>query len=152
MKKLIGVTLSLLVTVPAAAGGIYKWTDETGQVHFGDRPPAGTPAENAEPRPATGVGPAADSGLRAGERARLSEIENQERRKAAEKSGQDKRDATDERRRERQAGQDAKRCAGYQQKIRDYKSRLRTGCRISRCDSYGEQLARYKSKAELVCR
>jgi hypothetical protein len=72
--------------------------------------------------------------------------------KAAEKSDQDRRAAVDEGRREHQAEQDARRCASYQQKIRDYKSRLRAGCRASTCDSYNEQLARYKSKTALVCR
>jgi len=152
VKKLVGVALSLLVTVPAAAGGVYKWTDEHGQVHFGDRPPAGTPAEHAEPRPATGVDPAAGSGLRSGERARLSGIEKQERLKATEKKRQDKRAAADEGRREHQVEQEVSRCVSYQQKIRDYKSRLRAGCRASTCNSYNEQLARYKSKTALVCR
>lgn len=30
--------LLLLACGPALAAGVYKWTDEKGRVHFGDRP------------------------------------------------------------------------------------------------------------------
>ncbi len=41
MKKLAIVTASMLALVAAnavLAGDIYKWTDEDGNVHYGDRP------------------------------------------------------------------------------------------------------------------
>ncbi len=38
MKWMI-CTLSLLSCLAAQAGGIYRWTDEAGRVHFGERPP-----------------------------------------------------------------------------------------------------------------
>jgi hypothetical protein len=151
MRVGVGITLGLFLNVPAAAGGIYKWLDEQGQVHFGDRPPTGAQAKHEEVRPASGGDTAQGSGLRSGERARLSNIQKQENREAAEKSNQEKRVAADERRRERQAGQDARRCASTRQKISDYKRRLRAGCRVSICNSYNEQLDRYKSKAARVC-
>ena len=151
MKKRVGITLGLLLSVPAAAGGVYKWTDELGQVHFGDRPPAGAQAENAQVIPATGGEPAADGGLRSGERARLSGIEKQERMKATEIRRQDKRAAAEADRREHRAEKDAGSCASYKQKIRDYERRLRAGCRASTCNSYNESLIRYKGKAALVC-
>jgi hypothetical protein len=151
MKKRVGITLGLLLSVPAAAGDVYQWVDDNGQRHFADRPPAGARVEYTEVRPATGGEPAAGNGLRAGERARLSEIEKQERMKAAEISDQDKRAAAEEDRREHRAERDARSCASYKQKIRDYERRLRAGCRVSRCNSYNESLNRYKDKAALVC-
>lgn len=152
MKKLLGITLGLFLNVPAAAGGVYQWVDDQGQMHFGDQPPAGVQAKQEEVRPASGDDPAEGHGLRSGERARLRVIEKQESREAAEANDRDKRAAADDKRRERQSGQDAKRCASYQQKISDYKKRLRAGCRVSTCNSYTTQIDRYKSKAALVCR
>ena len=35
-----------LVTTHSLAGEIYKWTDENGLVHFGDRPPQGQQAQS----------------------------------------------------------------------------------------------------------
>lgn len=40
MKTWIGLLLVAWAGV-AAAGGVYKWTDANGGVHFGERPPAG---------------------------------------------------------------------------------------------------------------
>ena len=152
MKNLIGITFGLVLGMPSAAGSVYKWTDEQGQVHFGDKPPAGVTVTQEEVRSATGDDMSSGGGLRPGERARLGEIRKRESRMAAEKRDRNERVAADEKRRTRQIVQDAKRCASYQQKITDYKRRLRAGCRVSTCNSWNDQLARYKSKAELVCR
>ena len=40
MRKLIPL-LGLFVMVPSIADGVYKWTDEEGQMHFSDTPHAG---------------------------------------------------------------------------------------------------------------
>jgi hypothetical protein len=153
MKNLVGITFGLVISVPAVAGSVYKWTDEQGQVHFGDKRPAGgATVTQEEVRPATGDDRVTGGGLRSGERARLGEIRKQESRIAAEKRDREERVAADEKRRALQVMQDAKRCAGYQQKISDYKRRLRAGCRVSTCNSYNDQLASYKSEAALVCR
>jgi hypothetical protein len=152
MKQLVGIVVGFFLGVPAVAGDIYKWTDEQGQVHFGDHPPVGVQVKQERIRPATGGDPTIGSGLRSGERARLSKIKREESREDAEKSAKNKRAAAEETRHERQARQDARRCASTRQKISDYKRRLRAGCRISTCNSYNAQLDRYKSRAALVCR
>jgi hypothetical protein len=152
MKKLVAMTFGLFLNVPEVAGGIYKWVDEQGEVHFGDQPPLGATVTQKDAWPAAGGATATGSGLRAGERARLSEIEKQERSEAAEKRDQERQAAADERRRERQVMQDAKRCASTRQKISEYKRRLRAGCRVSACNSYNAQLDSYQSKAARVCR
>lgn len=36
-----GFLFLLLVLIPGARAGIYKWTDENGQVHYTDTPPQG---------------------------------------------------------------------------------------------------------------
>jgi hypothetical protein len=151
MKTLVGITFGLFLSLPSAAGSIYRWMDDQGQVHFGDKPPVGVQPRLEEVTLSTGNDPAAGGGLRSGERARLAEIEKRESREAAEKSALDRRAATEKKRRERQARQDANRCASSQQKIREYKRRLRAGCRVSMCNSYNSQLDRYKNKAAQVC-
>jgi hypothetical protein len=152
MKNLAGITLVLVISVPAAAGSVYKWTDEQGRVQFGDRPPPAATVTQVEVRPASGDDRSSGGGLRPGERARLGEIRKRESRMAAEKRDRNEQVAADEKQRARRIARDARRCAGYQQKITDYKRRLRAGCRVSTCNSWNDQLARYKSRAALVCR
>ncbi len=50
MKRILA-TLLMLIAVPALAGQVYRWTDENGQVVFGDEPPRGVAAEPVEIRP-----------------------------------------------------------------------------------------------------
>ena len=38
----------LLVCPEAPADQVYRWVDDTGKVHFSDRPPAGDPTSNVE--------------------------------------------------------------------------------------------------------
>lgn len=50
------LALLLLVASATAQGEIYKWTDASGRVHFGDSAAgAGKPAEAVTPRSATGT-------------------------------------------------------------------------------------------------
>ena len=151
MKKMAGITVGFLLHVPALAGAVYTWTDAQGQVHFGDRPPAGVAAQQQEIRPATGEVAAQGQGLRPGERALLHEIEKQERQEAAVQRKRDERAAAEARQRARQAGEDATRCANYRQKVSEYQKRLRAGCRVSTCNSWNARLDSYKRKAARVC-
>ena len=43
------VTLFLLATTRVLAGEIYKWVDQNGRVHYGDKAPADNDAEKIEP-------------------------------------------------------------------------------------------------------
>lgn len=48
--------LALLVPLAsptASAQGVYKWVDENGKVHYGDRPPAKSTSKSVEVAPAT---------------------------------------------------------------------------------------------------
>lgn len=44
--------LCLLATPVAALAGTYRWVDENGQTHFGDRPPAGAVSDEVKVTPA----------------------------------------------------------------------------------------------------
>ncbi len=50
MKRILA-TLLTVIAVPALAGQVYRWTDETGHVVFGDEPPKGVAAEPVRIRP-----------------------------------------------------------------------------------------------------
>ncbi len=39
------------LAMPAATAQIYKWVDETGRVHYGEKPPAGTKPGTVKPPP-----------------------------------------------------------------------------------------------------
>lgn len=41
---------ALLSCLAAQAGGIYRWTDEAGRVHFGERPPPGMKSDTVKLR------------------------------------------------------------------------------------------------------
>ncbi len=46
------LTVALLVlAMPAVAGDIHRWTDEEGNIHFGDRPPASVDSEAISVKP-----------------------------------------------------------------------------------------------------
>lgn len=48
--RAIALTL-LLTTAGLAQAAMYKWVDEDGNVHYGQRPPAGRPYERMRPAP-----------------------------------------------------------------------------------------------------
>ena len=60
--------LMLALAVPAASAQVFKWVDENGRVHYGEKPPPGTKA-NAMKAPATPPGsPAAPPDVQSQER------------------------------------------------------------------------------------
>lgn len=40
--------LAMLISAGAHAGGVYRWVDEHGNVHYGDRPPAAASSDQVE--------------------------------------------------------------------------------------------------------
>ena len=44
-RKGLAITLCLLILIPNAVSGVYRWVDENGKIHYGDRPPADEQAE-----------------------------------------------------------------------------------------------------------
>lgn len=49
LRTLLTMTLGLTLAAPVMAD-IYRWTDDDGQVHFGENPPMGVDAEPVESR------------------------------------------------------------------------------------------------------
>ncbi|MEL0082483.1 MAG: DUF4124 domain-containing protein [Gammaproteobacteria bacterium] len=47
-----------------APAGVYRWVDANGQVHFGERPPTGTEADEVQPPPPPALSPELGSELR----------------------------------------------------------------------------------------
>lgn len=71
----IGVVLALaliLLSATASAAGVYKWVDDKGKVHYGDRPPASASSKsvNVESRGSSTAGPVSEA-ERAARRQRL---------------------------------------------------------------------------------
>ncbi|MEQ9544408.1 MAG: DUF4124 domain-containing protein [Marinobacter sp.] len=58
MNKIILTLAIILAAAPIAASGasVYKWTDENGVTHFGDRQPTGQQAEQVNVRSGTSSG------------------------------------------------------------------------------------------------
>ena len=62
------VALMLALAVPAASAQVFKWVDENGRVHYGEKPPPGAKANAVKP-PAAGPGtPAAPLDVQSQER------------------------------------------------------------------------------------
>jgi glutaredoxin len=48
--RLFTLLLLMVCATTVFAGKVYQWKDENGQVHFGDRPPAGTKKQSVDIR------------------------------------------------------------------------------------------------------
>jgi hypothetical protein len=55
MRPIIVALSVFLVCAAASAGEVYKWKDQDGRVHYGDRPKHDAEAVNVEPGSGTGV-------------------------------------------------------------------------------------------------
>ncbi len=79
---------------PAVNAGVYKWTDEDGRIHYGDRP-TGVDSETIEVKPAPH--PDADIEERREKQRKLLELINEER-----EEDKQKQEATEREKKERQ--------------------------------------------------
>jgi len=61
------VALLLALTAPAALAQVFKWVDENGRVHYGEKPPAGAKASAVKPPAATPNTPAMPQDLQSQE-------------------------------------------------------------------------------------
>ncbi|MFC4257896.1 DUF4124 domain-containing protein [Marinobacter lacisalsi] len=96
MKGLAVLLVCLLVT-PMTLAGTYRWVDENGQTHFGDRPPADAASDevNLDPTPAGSDAAARERQQRMNDFLEQSEKERAERNeaKAREEAMAEKREA-----------------------------------------------------------
>ncbi|HEB98054.1 MAG TPA: DUF4124 domain-containing protein [Thiotrichales bacterium] len=84
MRRLPLLAAAILVLATTAQAGIYKWVDENGQVHYGERPPPGSDYSSVAPPPP----PATDTGT-GQERIEKTREFLETSRKAREKAKQD---------------------------------------------------------------
>lgn len=93
MSRILRVLIIVSLAGPAAGAGVYKWVDEQGRVHFGDRPQSETAKEmqiKIDPRSSP---PAATEAERARNRKRLLEMYQEDReakKEAAQKQKQER--------------------------------------------------------------
>lgn len=80
MKGLL-ILLCFLVT-PIAQAGTYRWVDENGQTHFGDRPPANTASDEVTLKASA---PSSDEAVRQ-RKQRVNEFLEQTERERAERN------------------------------------------------------------------
>lgn len=112
LTLLMALLTASLLSSPGHAG-IYRWIDQQGRVHFGDRPPSETASENVDIKPdPTPRAPAPDAAERREKRQRLLRAWEEERRQRAEASTKAK---------ERGARQQH-RCALARDRLRSYRN------------------------------
>lgn len=135
----------MLTLVMAAAPGVamsasvYKWTDENGVIHFGDRQPNGKQAEKVSVR--TGKTQASDSS-RPTPQERLNSLEEQQ----AEQSKQEKAAQASEAQRK----QRAKNCEAAQKNLEIIRTKSRIRIEEGEEQRYltPEEIEQYKTKYE----
>lgn len=140
-----GFLIALCITGTATAGGVYKWTDAQGNVHFGDKPPDAR-AEHVQtddaPDPTY-----RGSGLRPGERAMLERARDEEReRLRARQRSVEEREATQASR-----GESNEWCLRRNLTLQEYKDERRQGCRPNRCEAVDRNIAYYESLIRERC-
>lgn len=131
------VLLALCLLIAPASADLYKWTDETGKVHYSDQPPPSTvkkPETIKQPKPAATSPAAAAEGGKAAKAAPKTaaeqEMEFRKRRlEAAETEAKAEKDA--------QAAEEKKRNC---ERSRAQVASLETGGRITRYGPNGEQI------------
>lgn len=134
MNRMILTLTLLLAAAPdvAMSASVYKWTDENGVTHFGDRQPTGKQSERVNVRSGTSSSAAAN---RASPQERLGDLEEQQQMTAE----QERETAVQEaRRKQREAN-----CATARSNLRVIDSNARI-----RVEENGEQ--RYLSPEEIA--
>lgn len=130
----------------AAAQGVYKWTDERGQVHYGDKPPAGAsaqPVDVAPSPPAPAKSPYGDV---------IKQQQAQEAAEAKERLRRERESARADERKRAEEKRDREKCLSYRRRLEDVQDTLRHGYRASREGRLKRQLAQYEEGVKLFCR
>lgn len=87
MRSLLPLVLLALVSGPAAAQKLYKWVDENGQVHYGDKIPPEYANQDREVLNKQGLAVGREEGAETAEEARARQ-EREKQAKAAEEQAQ----------------------------------------------------------------
>lgn len=87
LRSLLPLVLLVLVSGPAAAQKVYKWVDENGQVHYGDKIPPEYANQDREVLNKQGLSVGREEGAETAEEARARQ-EREKQAKAAEEQAQ----------------------------------------------------------------
>ena len=148
--RLLVLFILALASSALSAGGVYKWTDENGQVHFTDTPPIGKQAQPHDIKPASGgKAPQDVPGLRPGEIDKLNEVERKEQTDQRVKEISRQRSLREMEEADNRKKRD---CEYARQQAKYYADKLRTGCDGHSCDYYKQQRGNYDHKAFDACR
>lgn len=143
-----GVVLALLAT--SANGQIYRWTDEDGNVHFGDAPPSAR-TERVEPKTAP-LDSAEVQRRRLETQRQIREFERQDREAARQRELERRQRALSERFDEIDSRSDERMCQLYQDRIEDARSEMRRGYSAQRGRVLRERIERAQRDARRYCR
>ena len=136
-RRIALVGAGLLLAVSAAAwGGIYKWVDDNGQVHYGERPPQAGGGEQVEVEP--GPAPDAAAAQRRAKQQKFMRAIDEERR--VQESARQKA--------EQKAAQRQRRCARARDRLRTYQR----SNRVYRLDAQGNRVFLPDSSREQAIR
>ncbi|MGC8121923.1 DUF4124 domain-containing protein [Marinobacter sp. VGCF2001] len=133
MNRKILLLTALMAAAPGLANSasVYKWTDENGVTHFGDRQPTGQSAEQVNVRSGTSQG---SGGQRRSAQEQLGDLQEQQ---AAEQQQREESAVEEARRKQREAN-----CATARSNLRVINSNARI-----RVEENGEQ--RYLTPEEI---
>jgi len=108
-----GLVVVLTIFTPAvwAAGGVYKWVDEQGRVHYGERPPASSQSQEMQLKQQPTQGLSVDEPSREEQQQRLLRAFEEERAQKEEAKQKSKAEAAE---RERNCGRARDRLTRYQ--------------------------------------
>lgn len=112
MKKLGWSLVLLLAAAPLwAAGGVYKWVDDKGRVHYGERPPSSSSAQEMQIKETPSQGVGVDDPARTDQQQRLLRAFEEER---AQKEEAQQKSKAEQAERARNCGKARDRLARYQ--------------------------------------
>ncbi|MCG5494414.1 DUF4124 domain-containing protein [Ectothiorhodospira variabilis] len=149
-RKVFAASLALALVAASAQGQVYRWTDEDGNVHFGDAPP-GAGTERLQPQTAP-VDPTEVQRRRLETQRQLQEFERQDREAARQRELQQRRRALQQRFDEIDARSDQRMCQFYQDRIEDARNEMRRGYSAQRGRVLRQRIERDQREASRYCR
>ena len=147
--RLLGILL-MLFSIAIHAGGIKKWRDQSGNIHFGDAPPANADSEPVKPKvipPSPKHDTLQTDFLRPSERRMLQRYE--QRGKDLSAAREDDYRRLQQQRQERARA--AAKCRYHRSQIENLKGQLRRGYKWEEKDKIERELAQHRENRAQFC-
>ena len=90
--RIIAVVLGVLLALPVWSAGVYRWTDENGRVHYGDRPPGQGSGQTVKVPKSSGSGSSAAPSSEDRQKAMQQYLEEADYERQKKRAAQQKRD------------------------------------------------------------